>query len=310
MSLEGNTALSQIPIDDTRRNTMNISKPMVPPARGGEIALESCTACDLVKDCSLTCQERHRTQHTETCMTRADELKDEALFSNGLECYLGECSICTLPMPLHPGEVMKCKRCMNSLCIGCIATALKFECPFCRHPYSRDDAANVRLLQKHVDNGKAEAMFVLGEDYVHGQNGLRMDTARGFELMTKAANLGHVNAHYILGGMYCIGEVGLGSDMAKAVQHWEIAATAGHPTARLELGIMEWNTMNYGRALKHLTIAAKMGEETALKKILTMHELGKSTKDEYAEALDGYQQAAEELKSDQRERARLFLQSL
>ena len=73
---------------------------------------------------------------------------------------------------------------------------------------------------------------------------------------------------------------------------------------------MKFDTINYGRALKHFTIAAKMGEATILNKILTMHTLGKSTKDEYTEALNGYQQAAKNVKSDHRKRAVWFLQYL
>ncbi|EJK56362.1 hypothetical protein THAOC_23765, partial [Thalassiosira oceanica] len=45
--------------------------------------LKNCTACFLVKYCSVDCQKIHRKQHTKACKERAAELKDEKLYSQG-----------------------------------------------------------------------------------------------------------------------------------------------------------------------------------------------------------------------------------
>ena len=72
---------------------MNISKPMMPPAgdvctncgkSGDEIKLKSCTACYLVKYCSVDWQKVQRKQHKKKCKKPSAELKYEALFSNQL----------------------------------------------------------------------------------------------------------------------------------------------------------------------------------------------------------------------------------
>ena len=45
-----------------------------------DIILKNCTACHLVKYCSVKCQKEHRSQHKIACRKRAAELRDELLF--------------------------------------------------------------------------------------------------------------------------------------------------------------------------------------------------------------------------------------
>jgi hypothetical protein len=47
--------------------------------KGGD-GLKTCTACKLVKYCSVACQKSHRPKHKQECKKRAAELHDEALF--------------------------------------------------------------------------------------------------------------------------------------------------------------------------------------------------------------------------------------
>jgi len=47
--------------------------------------------------------------------------------------------------------------------------------------------------------------------------------------------------------------------MKKAKFHVEAAAMAGHEAARCSLGVMEFNSGNMERAMKHWTIAASAG---------------------------------------------------
>ncbi|EJK43869.1 hypothetical protein THAOC_37644 [Thalassiosira oceanica] len=49
------------------------------------VKLKNCTACRLVKYCGVDCQRAHRKQHKKACKQRAAELKDEQLYSQGLE---------------------------------------------------------------------------------------------------------------------------------------------------------------------------------------------------------------------------------
>ena len=75
----------------------------------------------------------------------------------------------------------------------------------------------------------------------------------------------------------------------------------GHVESRHGLGAVEYNAGNYLLAVKHYMISAKMGYKKSLNQIkrLFLHRV--ATKEQYAEALTGYQDAVEETKSHQRE---------
>eukprot|EP00984_Skeletonema_dohrnii_P010457 scaffold4065_cov161-Skeletonema_dohrnii-CCMP3373.AAC.2 len=49
-------------------------------AANDDIKLKKCTACHLVRYCSVKCQKEHRPQHKKECKKRAAELHDELLF--------------------------------------------------------------------------------------------------------------------------------------------------------------------------------------------------------------------------------------
>ena len=50
-------------------------------------------------------------------------------------------------------------------------------------------------------------------------------------------------------------------------------------------------------------ISAKNGDEDSLKYILTLHKEGHASKDNYAQALHGYQKATDEMRSSERDEA-------
>ena len=59
--------------------------------------LKICTACNLVKYCSVDCQKNHRPQHKKACKKRMAEIRDNRLFTQPEESSFGECPICCLP---------------------------------------------------------------------------------------------------------------------------------------------------------------------------------------------------------------------
>ena len=61
---------------------------------------------------------------------------------------------------------------------------------------------------------------------------------------------------------------------------------------------------NFDRAVRHLLISAKMGHDESLAMIKNMHMGGMTTKEQYTEALKGYQNAVEEMKSHDRDEAK------
>ena len=78
----------------------------------------------------------------------------------------------------------------------------------------------------------------------------------------------------------------------------------GHVPSRHCLGIDEAVNGNYELAVQHWMISAKMGHEGSLNNIKAMFKKGHATKAQYAEALMGYRDAVEEVKSPQREEAK------
>ena len=271
------------------------------------VKLKDCTACRLVKYCGVDCQRAHRKQHKKACKQRAAELKDEQLYSQGLERPEEHfCPICTLPIPFPMAEYSVFNGCcMKMICDGCSLAAQKrgmFGCPFCRTPRPDSDAAILAMIQARVAKKDPAAIHFLGEKYYHGALGLQKDTRKAIEVWTEASEVGSIKALYNLGLAYYSGD-GVQQDKAKAVQFWSKAATQGHFECRNNLGAIEAQKGNYDRAVKHFLISAKMGDKISVENIKKIFMAGVATKEQYAEALKGYQQAVEEMKSHDRDEA-------
>ena len=276
--------------------------------QGSDVAkLKSCTACRLVKYCGVDCQRAHRKQHKKACKERAAVLKDEQLYSQGLERPEGGfCSICTLPIPLPMEEHSISKSCcMKTICNGCVFAADirgMLDCPFCRTPPTDNDADALARIQTRVSKKDPEAIYTLGLKYFFGSLGLQKDIRKAVELWTEAAELGSINALFDLGLAYRLGE-GVQRDDAKAAEFYTKAAMQGHVESRHNLGCIEGRKGNYDRAVRHLLISAKMGHKDSLERIKEMFKAGLATKEHYAEALKGYQDAVGEMKSHDRDEA-------
>ena len=273
-----------------------------------DVKLKSCTACRLVKYCGVDCQRAHRKQHKKACKQRVAELRDEQLYSQGLERPEEDsCPICTLPIPLPMGDHSAFHTCcMKRICSGCCVAALKrgmFDCPFCRTPRPDSNADTLAMAQARVAKKDPTAIHDLGLNYYYGKLGLQKDMRKAVELWTEAAELGSTEALYSLGVAYSLGE-GVQQDMAKAAEFYTKAATQGHVEARNNLGCIEIQKGNYDRALKHFLISAKMGQKSSLEAIKDMFMDGIATKEQYAQALKGYQHAVDEMKSHDRDEAK------
>ena len=62
--------------------------------------------------------------------------------------------------------------------------------------------------------------------------------------------------------------------------------------------------------MRHWLISAKLGDEDSLDAIKEMFMAGDATKEQYAEALKGYQDAVEEMKSHDRDEAKEFFDKM
>jgi len=195
---------------------------------------------------------------------------------------------------------------MKEVCNGCTFAARKRgmrDCPFCRTPRQNDgDHAQV-LVKKRVAAGDPQAIFFLGNLHDHGRFGLEKDVTRAIELYERAAELGVKGAHYNLGLLYHEG-TDVETDTAKAIRHYEAAAMSGDVDARYNLGSIEGIAGNHVIALQHMMIAVKLGNEDSLNTVKRMFMAGLATKDDYAGALRGYQNAIKEMSSPDRAEAK------
>ncbi|EJK65257.1 hypothetical protein THAOC_13903 [Thalassiosira oceanica] len=218
------------------------------------------------------------------------------------------CPICFdlmgLPITRH-AKMNVC--CMNMVCNGCELAAnrrgMNDRCPFCRTPSKDDNASVLAMIRKRVKKGDAKAMHYLGCKHYKGELGLAKDVPRAVEIWAKAVGLGSINAHYSLGESYFHGD-GVKEDKPRGIRHWQQAAMNGHVPSRHCLGLVEAMIGNDKLAVQHFMISAKMGEEESLNSIKKMFKKGHATKVQYAEALLGYRDALEEMKSPQREEAK------
>ena len=152
------------------------------------------------------------------------------------------------------------------------------------------------MIQKRVDKGDAEAICLQGDVYYLGDLGLVKDVPRAIELYTEAADLGSLEAHCSLGLRYYNGD-GVEEDKSRAIHHWQQAAMKGHVVSRNNLGAFEYKIGNYDLAVQHWMISAKFGYEKSLNNIKDMFKDGHATEAQYADALLGYREASEEMKT-------------
>ena len=247
-------------------------------------------------------------ESAESADTAARSLQ-RRLMASGLERAEGDaCMICYLfiELPLYAhAKINFC--CMKRLCNGCILAAslrgMNDICEFCRTPLPTDEASELAMVHQRVGKGDAEAIFFLGDKYFHGLLGLAKDVPRAIELWTEAAELGSLDAHHELGAVHYTGN-GVEEDKPRSIHHWEHAAMKGDLMCRHNLGVVECKSRNHQLAVQHWMISAKMGSANSLNSIKDMFKEGHATKAQYSEALLGYRDALEEMKSPQREEAK------
>ena len=269
-----------------------------------EVHLKECDGCDLVKYCSVTCQEDHRPEHEAQCKKRAAELRDESLFKQPESRHKGDCPICMIPLPLDEKKSFySC--CSKTVCDACqlANTTRQWEenmpstCPFCRHPLPKTREEAEKMIMNRIAANDPVAMTQLG--FRHLNEG---DYERAFKYLTKAAELGNRSAHYNVSVIYGKG-FGVEKDETKEVYHLEQAAIQGHPQARFKLGCHEVINGETERAVKHWIIAASLGEGNSINGLKECYQAGDISKDDFAAALRAHHAAVEATKSPQRDAA-------
>ena len=273
-----------------------------------DIKLKDCDGCDLARYCSDECKGEHKSEHEEDCKKRAAELRDELLFKQPEGSHLGDCPICSLPLPLESKKSAMYFCCSKVICNGCnyanqmreVEMRLQQSCPFCRKPLPETDEEENEQIMKRVEANDPVAIRHQG-----GERHNKGDYHSAFEYWTKAAAMGNVWAHHNLAVLYHDGK-GVEKNEGEEVYHLEEAAIGGHPQARCELGCRAGLKGNFERAVKHWIIAATQGHDESIKWLMKAFKEGVVIKDDLDSALRAYQAAVEATKSPQRELADEF----
>ena len=265
-----------------------------------DIKLMPCDGCDLVRYCDDACRELHRPEHAGKCRKRAAELRDELLFKQPENSYLGDCPICCLPM-LSRRQAITTTCCSKIVCMGCCYVNHIREnqnnCPFCRVPLPKTKEEDDKLRIKRVEAN--DPVAVCYEGMLQCKRG---NYSSVFDYFTKAAELGNYEAHSELARMYHDGH-GVEEDEKKIIHHLEEAAIGGHPGARHNLGCEEKKNGNIERAAKHWMIAAKQGEDNSMKKLMDAFREGNVSKEDLTATLRAHKAAADAINSPERKAA-------
>jgi TPR repeat protein len=178
------------------------------------------------------------------------------------------------------------------------------KCPFCNSDQAeKTDEEEFEELMKRVEANDAGAMYVLGNNYFHGQLDLLQDREKAMELMTQAAELGSSIAHLNLGAYYH-----KGGDSKKEKFYYEAAAMAGNEVARYNLGCNENESGNMERAVKHWTIGESVGCYRSMYNMLVTFKGGFVSRDAIDSTLAAYNNSCAEMRSEARDAyMRLFI---
>jgi hypothetical protein len=324
MGASSNQDLLKTPRD---MNQINVSCADCGGVAGEGISLKVCKSCMLVKYCNADCQKNHWPTHKYECKQRAAELRDEALFKD--PPAKEDCPICFLPMPVklvccvslppatltsvpifdlaQANEELAAEAteqyyscCGKSICGGCVHSFTESgnddRCPFCNAKMSKTAEEEIKQTMKRVEANDAGAMCQLGNQYIHGHEGLLQDQEKAKELLMRAVELGDSQAHFHLGNYYHEG-----GDMKKAKFHYEAAAMAGNDVARYNLGCDECESGNRERALKHWMIAASAGDYGAMHNLLIAFKFGFVSRDTINSTLTAYNNSCAEMRSEARD---------
>ena len=277
---------------------------------GNSDDMNICNKCKVVKYCNAACKKKHRKKHKKACEKRVAELYDEKLFADPPPP--DECPICMLPLPLAKEESKFKLCCGKVICNGCLYAMMMSEggadlCPFCRDLVPITNQKVDELLKELMNKGNADGYHQYALSHEFGKHHpINIEKANEFYL--KAGDLGCTSGYYNLGISYLDGN-GVEVNNKKAKQYWELAAMGGDFSARFNVGVEEQDAGNWRLAFKHFMISAKAGYPVALEFVTdnckTGVKRGFMTEEEYADTLRAYHESRKEVKSDDRDKARV-----
>jgi TPR repeat protein len=228
---------------------------------------------------------------------RSEKAGEAGAVKNDTLDWRGTCAICLDLLPVESGGQAFYECCCTKICTECNVKCQQYDhrCPLCRSAPSKSNAELVRRLQKHVDEGNADAQIMLGEAYREGALGLKKSFKRAVRLHETAAAQGHAEAQTALGRRYELGQ-GVKLDLKTSAQWYRRAAEQGHPIAQYYLGGMLYfgtgEAQSHDEAAKWYGLAAAQGNTEALCNLGGCYGNGHGVPQDLDEALRLYKRAA------------------
>jgi len=210
--------------------------------------------------------------------------------------WRGTCAICLDLLP-EGGGVTLYACCCKKICTGCSVKCRQHDdrCPLCRAPPIKSDAETLLQLQKHADEGNADAQVQFGDQYRDGEMGLKKSLKRAFQLFERAATQGNFRGQVQLGECYRLGN-GVKINNKTAAGWYQRAAEQGYPLAQSHLGWMHYEgkgvAQSHDDAVKWYRLAAAQGAADAFFSLGACSTQGHGVPQDYDEALRFYKRAA------------------
>jgi TPR repeat protein len=153
---------------------------------------------------------------------------------------------------------------------------LKYRCHQCRKPFEKSNKEQTERLREWVDKGTAWAQCMMGQQYKHGNYGLKQSYVMAAMLFEKAIAQGDSFAMYDMAVLYRDGK-GVVQSYQKAFELYTMAAEQGHVEAMLSLGnlyIQGWGVDQSNElARAWWTKAANEGDDGAVTNLKQLDKL-------------------------------------
>ena len=224
-----------------------------------------------------------------------------------------ECPICLVPFGLREDDITYMTCCGKNICIGCCLKSVftdrkngipsdKQICALCRQ-ICPEGVNGIKATEKQVKNNNPQAMMQMATDYQEGE-GVPQSDIKAIEMYIRAAELGEAEAFIHIGRHYD-NVILVQENVPKALEYYEVAAKKG-AIAREETEHMSpmWRRLLTHKSIQHRKVLACAGHKESYRVDTAF-----ISKEELTQTLRTYQRSSDELKTDDREHARLVFGS-
>ena len=241
-----------------------------------------------------------------------EETKDIDLFAPITERE--ECPICMLVLPLYGVTFFPC--CGKRICDGCtnkVTDAEKngkplheLKCAFCQQLmiHIHDPKSEIKALKRLLKKNNCDAFMQMSSHYERGDGVFQSDT-KALEMRIRAAELGNPNAYAIIGNYYRQGK-GVEQDKSKTLEYLKVAAKKGSIEAHQTLARCNVRNGNFDKGMRHWRVAASAGDQDSMDDLMKAYKAKLLSKEELTQTLRAFQTSSNELKSKDRDEARVI----